>query len=226
MKLWRIILPVLVLAVLVASCSRATKADGVAKQKGRLPSSQILIVLDAGHGGHDPGAQSKRQRYEEKRLALATALMVRDHLERLGYRVLMTRQDDTFIPLTKRAEIANRAKASLFVSMHFNSSPNRKAQGVEIYFYDPGAVTARSKLSKGMASDILRRVVRYTEASNRGVKTAGFAVIRKTKMPAVLVEGGFLTNSHELKKLKNTKYLNKLAWGIAKGLDDFLKDEG
>lgn len=177
-----------------------------------------LVVLDAGHGGSADGA--KVFPVKEKRIALFTALRAKKALEGMGYRVLLTRTQDRFVDLQQRVTIANRAKAALFVSIHFNSSPNPSAHGIEIYYYN-AKQSPRTKASQRLAHHILKAATHRTAASSRGTRQGNFHVIRETKMPAVLFEGGFLTNEHERLKLRNKEYLTALAEGIAAGIDGY-----
>jgi N-acetylmuramoyl-L-alanine amidase len=179
-----------------------------------------LIVLDAGHGGTDEGA--KINAFMEKKISLQTALLTKKHLEELGYRVLMTRSRDVFLPLQRRVSIANKTKGSLFVSLHFNSSPSPDAQGIEIFYFDSKEMW-RTRASKRLANCILYRLIDQTEAISRGIKQGNFHVIRETDMPAVLVEGGFITNKEERGKLRDKEYLDRLAVGIAQGIDKYMK---
>jgi N-acetylmuramoyl-L-alanine amidase len=182
----------------------------------------FLIVIDPGHGGHDTGTQSiSKPRYQEKSLNLVTAQFVKGFLQQLGYQVFMTREDDTFISLDKRAQLANEKKPTLFVSIHYNSAPNAEAQGVEVFFYQSKDKKERTLKSKRLAQAILKNVLVHTQAKSRGVKQANYAVIRETNMPAVLVEGGFVTNEAELQNLKDPTYLKKLAWGIVRGIEEY-----
>jgi N-acetylmuramoyl-L-alanine amidase len=188
------------------------------------PEKKVLIVIDPGHGGKDHGTYSKKTpKYHEKFLTLTTSYMLKTYLEKLGYDVIMTRTKDVFVPLENRSTLANELKPKLFVSIHFNSAPNRKAEGVEIFYYRSDGDKSRSNSSKALAQSILKRILKNTEAKSRGVKHGNLAVIRETQMPAVLIEGGFLTNEDELKLLKNGVYLKKLSWGIAQGIQDYLK---
>ncbi len=185
------------------------------------PSSlKPLIVLDAGHGGTDEGA--KINTFMEKRLTLTTALMVRKYLEEMGYRVIMTRSKDLYLPLQRRVAIANKTKGSLFVSIHFNSAPRQEVQGIEIFYFDSKEMW-RTKASKRLAQCILHRALDQTEAVSRGVKQGNFHVIRETDMPSVLVEGGFMTNREERGKLRDKEYLSHLALGIAQGIDKYMR---
>jgi N-acetylmuramoyl-L-alanine amidase len=182
-----------------------------------------LIVIDPGHGGSDVGTQSVSEpRYQEKSLNLVTAQFLRNYLQELGYDVFMTRQSDVFISLEKRAEMANEKKPALFVSVHYNSAPSAEAQGVEVFFYNSVSNKQRMHKSKRLAQVVLKHILAETNAKSRGVKQANYAVIRETKMPAILVEGGFVTNDAELQKIKNPAYLKKIAWGIAQGVNEYL----
>lgn len=179
-----------------------------------------LIVLDAGHGGSDEG--TKVNALMEKRLSLITTLLTKTHLEELGYRVILTRSKDAFVSLSRRVLIANKAQSSLFVSIHFNSAPSVEAKGIEIFYYNAKEIW-RARASKRLASCILNRIISQTEAKSRGVKQGNFHVIRETSMPAVLVEGGFLTNKDERIKLRERDYLDRLSIGIAQGIDRYMK---
>ncbi|MBA2368825.1 MAG: N-acetylmuramoyl-L-alanine amidase [Candidatus Protochlamydia sp.] len=182
-----------------------------------------FVVIDPGHGGHDVGTQSvSNPRYQEKSLNLVTAQFVSSYLEQLGYQVLMTRESDKFISLDKRAQIANIQKPALFVSIHYNSAPSSEAQGVEVFFYQCKEQKGRAQKSKILAQAVLKHIISQTEAKSRGVKHGNYAVIRETNMPAILIEGGFVTNDAELQKLKDPNYLKKLAWGIVKGIEEYL----
>lgn len=183
-------------------------------------STKPLIILDPGHGGKDEGAHIRN--ILEKRLTLRTANLVRKELQLLGYRVSMTRGRDVFVSLTHRADVANRKEAALFVSIHYNSSSSPAAKGIEIYYYSKGDL-GRAQKSKDLASSILSNVMETTSCHSRGVKRGNFHVIRETTMPAVLVEGGFLTNPEERAELVTRPYLENLAKGIAFGIDAYVK---
>jgi N-acetylmuramoyl-L-alanine amidase len=189
-----------------------------------LLKPKATIVIDPGHGGHDVGTQSlSKPLYQEKSFNLVTAQFVKGYLQQLGYQVIMTRENDTFISLEQRVQLANEHKPSLFVSIHYNSAPNTKAQGVEVFFYPSKDDKKRVIESKQLAQILLKNVLEQTEAKSRGVKSANYFVIRETKMAAILIEGGFLTNELELNKLKDPLYLKQLAWGITKGIEEYLQ---
>ena len=146
-----------------------------------------------------------------------------DHLENMGYRVVMTRHRDRSTSLEKRSSLANRYRNALFVSIHFNAAANLKAKGIEIFYYDSHKNREKSIESKLLADSALAKIIHYTKALSRGVKRGNLHVIRETVMPSILIEGGFLSNESEVHRLKNRKYLNRLAWGAAKGIDHFVK---
>ena len=196
--------------------------------------SAFRIVIDAGHGGQDGGAKSIVSPFiREKTLTLKTALKVEEFLSSWGYDVRLTRKKDVFVPLLDRVDFAEKCKCTLFVSIHFNSTPKpTKARGIEIYYFgkkkgnkDKAArkMQLRAKRSTELAKHILKKMVAATKSPSRGVHHGNLYVIRETTMPAVLVEGGFLSNQEEAKKLKNPNYLRFLAWSLAKGIDEYAK---
>lgn len=187
---------------------------------------QIVIVLDPGHGGDDFGGASKaKPRTHEKFLCLSTAIMVKDHLQKNGYRVHLTRHNDSFLELQERVDLAHDKNSTIFVSLHYNTAPSADAQGIEVYYYDPKTTSKRTAESKKLAKLVLDGVVANAQTKSRGIKHGNFRVIRETKVPAILVEGGFLTNAAELKQLKSPTYLNKLAKGVAEGIDKYLQQQ-
>lgn len=193
-----------------SSCSSATLSIN--------QSTKPIIMIDAGHGGTDEGA--KVGSCIEKKIALKLSQIVKQMLELRGYQVRMTRNKDEFISLPKRVELSQVVKAKLFLSFHCNSSPNPDAHGIEIFYHD-SKDGFKQKSSKRLASVALHHVLQHTGAHSRGVKRGNFHVIRETNMPAILVEIGFLTNSSEREKLKELTYLEKIAQGIASGVDRY-----
>ena len=187
---------------------------------GQGDSHKKLIVIDAGHGGEDIGAEVKG--LKEKALALQTATLLKQQLHAKGHRVILTRSRDIFLPLTKRSAIANETKSALFVSIHFNAYKSPTPHGIEIFYCNRGS-KARQAASKRLADLILHNMVDATGANSRGVKTGNFHVIRETRMPAVLIEGGFMTNPSEFICLSNPLYVEKMAHSIALGIEQFLK---
>lgn len=208
----------------------STLQAGIKKERRASPVASSVngvglvptIVIDAGHGGVNLGAHVRVPFCEEKRFTLLTARLVRKYLNQLGYHVVMTRSTDIFVPLPKRVDIANQSHADLFVSIHYNSSKSPLPKGIEVFFCD-SEDHHRATLSKKLASSILSRVVRRTKASSRGVKRASFLVIRETQMPAVLVEGGFISNPQERNFLKDPEYIERIARGVVEGIDHYFK---
>lgn len=180
-----------------------------------IPLSAALagptIVIDAGHGGHDQGANDSL--VYEKHINLDVSRRLQRTLREAGYRVVMTRESDVYIPLSTRAEIANRHRNALFVSIHFNSSWKRQVMGIETYY--------RGSTSKSFAAYVQNQLVRHIGGTDRGVKTANFAVLRRTRHPAVLIEGGFVSNSTERSAMLDPKYRQVVADSIARGIMEF-----
>ncbi len=181
-----------------------------------IPGEKGLIVVDAGHGGYDGGADNAG--VFEKDINLDIACWVREELELRGYSVVMTRTDDSFIGLSKRAQIANDQKDALcFVSVHQNS--------IEGYDYIKGveAWTHSREGCSELAEALAAGVSEMTEAENRGVSfRQALVVCRDTKMPAAIIECGYLSNPDELELLQQTDYQVNVARGIANGIDAFL----
>src|SRR6478672_3478834 len=196
------------------------------------------VVLDPGHGGHDKGQMSHWG--AEKDFALDTARKLRPLLQAKGLKVIMTRESDYFVPLEVRAQIANSARNSIFVSIHFNGSgddPN--ATGFEIFSFTPrgapstsdSAISSRAynmqpgstvdAQSTALSACIYHSLLGHIPEYDRGIKRARFAVLRLTKVPAVLIEGGFLTERGESKLLSNKDWRAKLAGAIGMGIENY-----
>jgi len=166
------------------------------------------VVVDPGHGGHDPG-ESPRGVSPEKFWTLQVGLRLQKRLTQ-GFYPVLTRTSDVFIPLDTRVGVSNRQTKTIFVSIHFNASRKRDVYGIETYYY-----TARSAdLAKLVHSSILQ----IPGAADRRVHTAAFHVIRKNAFPAILLEGGFLTNRAEAKRIASPAYLDALTERIYQGI--------
>jgi N-acetylmuramoyl-L-alanine amidase len=172
-------------------------------------SSPITVVIDAGHGGRDRGG-IPGQRVAEKDMTLDVALRLRNVLSANGYHVVMTRSTDVFVPLGGRVAIANSYRNAVFVCIHFNATGRSGASGIETYFY--------SRDSLPLASAIHYYVTGGAPSANRGVRRRGYYVLRRTTIPAVLVECGFLTNPTEAAYAQSASYRQKLAEEIAAGV--------
>nr|NGX54522.1 N-acetylmuramoyl-L-alanine amidase LytC [Chlamydiota bacterium] len=212
------------LALLIPSCGQRTVHNQPLPSResiSKRPVHTETIVIDAGHGGKDSGSRSDTHNYEEKQLTLSTARMVRDYLQEMGYKTILTRDDDLFVPLDDRAQIANANNVTLFVSVHYNHCPDPSVQGIEIFYYKDEK-TERHVHSNHLGDTILSQLVWHTGAEARGIKRGKFAVIRQTKMPAVLVEAGFLSHPKEREKIKDPMYRRFIAKGIARGVDHYI----
>jgi N-acetylmuramoyl-L-alanine amidase len=187
-----------------------------------------VIVVDAGHGGHDNGAT--KNGLLEKQLTLDTALRLEQHLKKRGFTVIMTRKDDRFIELHERAGIANKQRRALFVSIHFNDSSTGSGDGVETFYAsEKVAPSSAGFFSKpvepppadngaGFAQLVQQSIIGRLDVKDRGIKERAFAVVRHTRCPAILVEGGFVNNAAEARKLANPRYRDQLAAAICEGV--------
>lgn len=175
------------------------------------------IVLDAGHGGKDQGASGGEA--IEKEITLSIAKKTESILKENGYKVKMTRDNDTFVELEERAEYANRREAKVFVSIHCNSSESGEGKGIETYYTDQ-----KDEHSQQLAQLIQEHVIVQTGARDREARTANYTVIVRTDMPAALVETGFLSDSSERELLQQEDYQDKLAKGIAEGIIAYLEN--
>lgn len=196
------------------------------------------VVLDPGHGGYDKGACSRFGC--EKDYTLDVARQLRPLLQAKGFRVLLTREGDYFVPLEVRARIANAASDAIFVSIHFNAADaNPDANGFEIYSLTPrGAPSTHDDFMKAnaenvqngtavdthsieLSASVYHSLLGHVAEFDRGIKRARFAVLRLTKVPAVLVEGGFVTERGESKLIANKEWRGKFAQAISIGIDNY-----
>lgn len=198
------------------------------------------VVLDPGHGGRDNGARSPYE--HEKNFSLDVARRVRNVLQKSGLRVILTRNSDSFVELADRAGVANRLKNAVFVSLHFNAaSANQAANGFEIFCVTPRGApsTAYEQIrvrdmiqengnehdihSFALANAIYHSMHGKVEMMDRGVKRARFAVIRLAGVPSVLVEGGFLSNAADARKVASKQWRDNYAASIARGILEYKK---
>ncbi|TVZ28245.1 N-acetylmuramoyl-L-alanine amidase [Gillisia sp. Hel_I_86] len=229
--------------------------------KNHTEKTKFVVVLDAGHGGKDPG--NRGGGFKEKDIALSIILKIGKELEKNNdIKVIYTRDKDEFIPLDTRAKIANDAKADLFVSVHCNAH-NSQAYGTETFVlglhrnqanfevakrensvifleedyqitydgFDPNSpesyigmtIMQEEYLDQSilLADFVQKKFTNDLNRSNRGVKQAGFLVLRQTYMPSVLIETGFLTNTSEGKYLNSTNGQTKVAGAIVGAIKDY-----
>ena len=229
------------------------------KNKGQYLLGKV--VIDAGHGGKDPGA-SGRSGLVEKDVTLDISKRLKVKLEAEGFQVYLTRSSDKFIALSKRPQIANNYNADFFVSIHVNAAKMKNAKGFEVYYLSEAADEAAKRLAENenaslkfeeasykvnsgsnleailwdlvstenrtesiqLANNILKEAKSSLWINSRGVKFAGFYVLKSARMPAVLVEIGFITNRDEEERLKNSDYRDKVAEAVACGILNYREE--
>ncbi|MBW4577304.1 MAG: N-acetylmuramoyl-L-alanine amidase [Aphanothece sp. CMT-3BRIN-NPC111] len=180
----------------------------------RAPKGRIVVMVDPGHGGKDPGAIG-RGGLREVDVILPIAKQVAALLEQQGVQAVMSRNADYFVDLAPRVQMADKVGADLFVSIHANSISNRPdVNGLETYYYGSG---------QRLAQTIHNSVLQSVDIGNRGVRRARFYVLRKSSMPAVLVEVGFVTSTIEAPKLANPNYQSQMATAIARGILQYIQ---
>ena len=248
-----------VLLAFVSGCA----APQVAQRPLISPPPRIIpglspiqtIVVDAGHGGKDPGTHHHGLR--EKDLTLDIARRLKRTLEESGFSVVLTRDHDEFIPLSRRPAIANHLPADLFISVHVNANRRPSVSGIEVYYPRQSIVTEATawppqvqEEDVAMATPTIRQVLWDLTLSHarahavkvassicrsmrtrlgtycRGVKGARFVVLREAWMPAVLVEVGYVTNRNEASQLPDASYRQAIAQGIADGVLAYLQAQG
>jgi len=202
----------------------------------RNPANKPIrhIVLDPGHGGKDPGNQKGGQ--QEKTFTLLLAKEVAQLLNKAGFKATLTRTSDSFVKLPVRPDIARQRGADLFVSLHFNSFIEPTVKGVEVYCMtpahtsstkDPREVGARVGAYPGNRCDarnillgyqIQKSLLKSIAAEDRGVRRERYAVLRSAEMPAVLIEGGFMSNPAEARRIYDPAARRQMAQAIVEGL--------
>ena len=186
-----------------------------------MPVSRKIVVIDAGHGGWDPGMVHGK--VEEKDINLSIAKKLQTFLEQGGATVIITRLDDSALGTKKtsdmhaRRTIANTSKADIFVSIHQNSYNSASVRGFQAFYFN------ESDNSKKLAACIQHRLKEFVNPGNKLGSRANknYYVLKQTEMPAVLVECGFLTNYNDRTKLTTDEYQEKIAWGIYLGIVDY-----
>lgn len=174
------------------------------------------IFIDAGHGGSDPGAVNTSLGIHEADINLDVALKLGDVLESIGHTIRYSRSTNVFVSLNNRAKMANDWGANYFISIHCNSSENKSANGTETLYYRDATSSA------WLAEDIQIALIKAISLTDRGIKPRNLAVLRLTRMPAVLVELAFISNNTEAQLLVNPTFQQDCADGIALGIQTFL----
>jgi len=228
--------------VLVSEQDLRGVLDSLIHPRKLAPNRPIrTICLDAGHGGKEPG--QKLGSRLEKTYTLALAMEVRARLVQQGFSVILTRRDDTYVDHPERTAIAKRAGADLFVSLHYNASADAgsDANGMEVYAMTPeGARSTNISADVGslrawagnefdaqnilLAYQIQRSLLRRLPGSeDRGVRRARFLVLRLAEMPAVLIEGGFMSNASDARWIYSVTGRKKMAQAIVEGIVGYKK---
>ncbi len=215
-----------------------------------------LIVVDAGHGGKDPGAIGPHGVYEKTVTLKMAKALAKELRRKLGVKVLLTRSDDRYLKLRERTQFANRVGADLFISLHANATTNGRAYGMETYFLNlsknnqAAEVAARengtslqevgnleailfdlmanAKINESsrLAAEVQQALVaglksHYSKIKDLGVKQGPFHVLLGATMPSVLIESGFISNRREEKRLKSSKYQQRVAAAIVRGVKNY-----
>ena len=187
-----------------------------------MPLSNKIILIDAGHGGWDPGKVAGNNIFE-KDINLSIAKKLQEYLEQSGAFVFMTRVEDKALSdkkmqdMRNRKEISNSTSADMMISIHQNSFSQKNIKGAQVFYYK------ESDSGKKLAELIQNEIKENVDANNNRVaKTnSDYYVLRKIKIPSVIVECGFLSNTNELEKLTSSDYQNKIAWAIYLGILDY-----
>lgn len=199
------------------------KKNRVIKDKIEI-NGKLNIVIDPGHGGKDSGAIAVDGYTYEKDLNLLVAENLMEKLnENSEINARITRTRDEYIKLLDRASVSNDNNADLFLSIHFNSSDNSSAKGIEVLYASEKNVKIKDTVQKHFASCLQKALIRETGAVDRGIKnTPAIIVLNKTKNVSALVELGFLSNESDLENIKDPDYIDKLARGIYNGIEDYM----
>ena len=184
-------------------------------QRNGVPKRRAIVLIDPGHGGKDPGAIGIGG-LQEKNVILPIAIQVVALLQEQGVQTVMTRDNDYFVELGSRVAKAEGVQADLFVSIHANSMPANRSDinGLETYYFDSG-----QRLAQTIHNNVLQRV----DIQDRRVRRSRFFVLRKSSMPSVLVEVGFVTGNEDARRLANSDYRDQMAAAIARGILQYIQ---
>ena len=187
--------------------------------------AEAKVVIDAGHGGKDPGAIASRSGCQEKDHNLSIALGVKDQLEKAEIDVICTRITDKYLSLNERSDLANQAGADVFVSIHCNAYTNPETSGTMTFFYAPPdkmELQAQRGERQRLAEMVQRQLVQELGRIDKGVREENFAVLRNTTMPSILIEVAFLSNPEEDALLQQPEFRARAAQAIARGVIEYL----
>lgn len=223
MKIWKVLVLVMILLLAFAvnrsfefeknekidgtECNKTTKSEKILTLEGRR------IVLDPGHGGNDIGASGQNGTLE-KQVTLETANKIKAALEQAGAEVQLTRDDDKYVELEERVELAAENQADLFVSIHYDAFETNDVGGMTSYYYHK----RDQKLAECIHQHIFMEDI---YARNRGVSYGDYYVLRENKIPAVLLELGYISNAEDEARINSAAFQGKIATGIVGGIKDF-----
>ncbi|MES1053179.1 N-acetylmuramoyl-L-alanine amidase [Bacillus thuringiensis] len=178
--------------------------------------SKKVIVIDPGHGGNDPGSIGPNGT-REKDITLKTAKNIQKKLEEKGMTVILTREDDTFVPLKNRVAIAQNKSADLFLSIHYDGFTTNDVKGVTTYYY------------KGLKEQVLAKTIhehlfKHIQAKNRGVKSGDYYVLRENQKPSILLELGYITNPEDEQRMHSQQFQADVASGVVNGVIEYFKN--
>lgn len=183
------------------------------------------IYIDPGHGGNDVGTVSKYNNIYEKNIAFDISKIVVEKLSKYSnVDIVVSRFDDRYVSLDERVNHANEISVDYYISIHLNADPNSsETYGVETYYSESNKkeIEGSDELSEFIQSNIIK----LTQSKDRGVKKSNFMVTKFTKMPAILIECGFITNKNENEKLSTQMYKEKIAEGIVRGLIGYIEQK-
>ncbi len=197
-----------------------------------LATASKTIVIDPGHGGFDPGKVGTTG-VHEKEINLKIALKIKAHLEQSGAHVVMTRTEDIDLDgddtkqrkkedMIKRAEKVNASNGDIMISIHQNSFPESNVKGGQVFFHKD------SENGRVLAQHIQKAIQTHGDKENKRVAkhNGDYYILKTTKMPAVIIECGFLTNPEEERKLNTDQYQEQIAWSIYLGIIEYFQEEG
>ena len=219
----KILIAVYVLVIIIG-LTATIRNETVLTSTISMPLSKKIILIDAGHGGLDPGKVSGK--IEEKNINLEIAMKLQSYLEQADAMVFMTRVDDSGLAGSKKSDMysrkltANTSNADIFVSIHQNSFPKSSVQGAQVFYFNS------SDNSRRLAECIQKEIKAFVNYNNRfePKENSNYYVLKQTTMPAVIVECGFLTSPNEMNKLINPDYQDRLAWAIYMGIVDYFRE--
>ncbi|WP_179861645.1 N-acetylmuramoyl-L-alanine amidase family protein [Bacillus pseudomycoides] len=177
--------------------------------------SKKVIVIDPGHGGNDPGSIGPKGT-KEKDITLKTAKNIQQKLEEKGITVILTREDDTFIPLKNRVAIAQNKSADIFLSIHYDGFTTNDVKGVTTYYY-------KGLKEQTLAHTIHENLFKHIQSKDRGVKSGDYYVLRENQKPSILLELGYITNPEDEERMNSQQFQADVASGIVNGVIEYFK---